>query len=172
MNLAYNFYEPQKVVLGKTMAEHLRIAVCYWHTYCWHGEDPFGMSTRLLPWDHAETSLQAAEKKLDAAFEFFTKLNIPFFSFHDRDLAPEGKNFAESVNNLKHMVNLVQKKIEQTGIKLLWGTANCFSHPRYMAGAATNPNPEVFAYAAGQVKHALEATHNLGGENYVLWGGL
>lgn len=171
MNLSYRFYEPQKVVLGKTMAEHLRIAVCYWHTFCWHGEDAFGIGTRMLPWDNADTPLQAAEKKLDVAFEFFTKLNVPFFSFHDRDLAPEGKDFAESTYNLKHIVDLTQQKIVQTNIKLLWGTANCFSHPRYMAGAATNPNPAVFAYAAAQVKHALEATYVLGGENYVLWGG-
>jgi xylose isomerase len=169
--LAYRFYDPQKIILGKTMAEHLRIAVCYWHTFCWQGHDQFGAGTRLLPWDQVATPLQAAEQKLDAAFEFFTKLNIPYFTFHDRDLSPEGRNIAESVNNLQHMVELVQNKIEQTGIKLLWGTANCFSHPRYMSGAATNPNPEIFAYACAQVKHAMEATYALGGENYVLWGG-
>lgn len=169
--LAYRFYDPHKKILGKTMAEHLRITVCYWHTFCAQGADQFGAATRHLPWNQADTPLKAAEQKLDAAFEFFTKLNVPFFAFHDRDLAPEGKNFTESVDNLKHMVDLTQKKIAETGVKLLWGTANCFSHPRYMAGAATNPNPEVFAYAAAQVKHALEATHALHGENYVLWGG-
>ncbi len=169
--LAYRFYDPQRVLLNKTMAQHLRIAVCYWHTFCWRGEDPFGIGTRLMPWDQVGTSFENAEQKLNAAFEFFTKLGVSYFTFHDRDLAPEGKNFAESVSNLKHMVDLVHQKMNTTGIKLLWGTANCFSNPRYMAGAATNPNPEIFAYAAAQVKYALEATHNLDGENYVLWGG-
>lgn len=167
----YRFYDPKQKILGKTMTEHLRIAVCYWHTFCGQGADPFGLGTRLLPWEQADSPLAAAEQKLAAAFEFFTKLNIPFFAFHDRDLAPEGRDFAESVANLKHMVDLTQEKMAQTGIKLLWGTANCFAHPRYMAGAATNPNPEIFAYAAAQVKHALEATKTLGGANYVLWGG-
>ncbi|KPJ67902.1 MAG: xylose isomerase [Coxiella sp. DG_40] len=169
--LAYRFYNPQKVISNKTMAKHLRIAVCYWHTFCWQGDDPFGISTRLMPWNQIGTPLEMAEQKLNAAFEFFTKLNVPYFTFHDRDLAPEGKNLAESVSNLKYIVDLVRQKMSETGIKLLWGTANCFSNPRYMAGAATNPNPEIFAYAAAQVKYALEATHNLGGENYVLWGG-
>lgn len=169
--LAYRFYDPQKKVLGKTMAEHLRIAVCYWHTFCSHGVDAFGVGTRMLPWDKGDTPLKMAENKLDAAFEFFTKLNVPFFAFHDRDLAPEGESFAVSADNLKYIVDLAQKKMEQTGIKLLFGTANCFSHPRYMAGAATNPDPAIFAYAAAQVKHAMDATKQLGGENYVLWGG-
>ncbi|MCK4608370.1 MAG: xylose isomerase, partial [Gammaproteobacteria bacterium] len=168
--LAYRFYDPDKIVLGKTMAEHLRIAVCYWHTFCANGADPFGAATRNFSWQH-DTPLKAAEQKLDAAFEFFIKLNVPFFTFHDRDLAPEGDNFAASVDNLKHMVDLTQNKIETTGIKLLWGTANCFSHPRYMAGAATNPDPEIFAYAAAQVKYAMEATKTLSGENYLIWGG-
>lgn len=169
--LAYRYYDPKRQVFGRTMAEHLRIAVCYWHTFCWQGDDAFGAGTRHLPWKQADTPLKAAEQKLDAAFELFSKLGVPFFTFHDRDLAPEGASFAESVDHLKHMVDLTEAKIAQTGIKLLWGTANCFSNPRYMAGAATNPNSDIFAYAAAQVKHAMEATYRLGGENYVLWGG-
>lgn len=169
--LAYRFYNPEQKVLGKTMAEHLRIAVCYWHTFCGHGDDAFGMATRHYAWDVAETPLKAAEQKLNAAIEFVSKLNVPFLTFHDRDLAPEGNNFKESVNNLLHMTEKLGEKLEQHKLKLLWGTANLFSHPRYMAGAATSCNPDVFAYAAAQVKHAMEATHKLGGSGYVLWGG-
>ncbi len=169
--LAYRFYDPGKVVLGKTMAEHLRIAVCYWHTFCNHGDDAFGVATRHLPWDDAPTPLAAAEKKLDAAVEFISKLGVEFFTFHDRDLAPEGKTFAESTNNLKHMVDKLAAQMAKHKLKLLWGPANCFSHSRYMAGSATSCNPEVFAYAAAQVKCAMEATHQLGGSGYVLWGG-
>lgn len=168
---AYRYYNPQKKILGKTMVEHLRIAVCYWHTFHGVGSDQFGAATRSYPWDQADTAVKIAEQRLTAAFEFFTKLNVPYFTFHDIDLAPAGKNLAESIKNLQHMVELTQEQINATGVKLLWGTANLFSHPRYMAGAATSPDPEVFAYAATQIKYALEATHKLGGCGYVLWGG-
>jgi xylose isomerase len=168
--LAYRYYNPQQLVLGKTMAEQLRLAVCYWHSFCWQGNDPFGGPTRNLPWQ-ASDALQQAENKLAAAFEFFSKLNVPFFSFHDTDLAPAGDNPQDYVNNLKHMVELTAKQMAKHKIKLLWGTANLFSHPRYQAGAATNPDPEIFSYGALQVKQALEATHQLQGANYVLWGG-
>lgn len=167
----YKYYQPDKIVNGKTMAEHLRIAICYWHTFGSSGADPFGGPSHKLPWNVGATPLAMAENKLNAAFEFITKLKVPYFTFHDFDLAPEGQDFNESVNNLKHMVDLAQRKMAETKVKLLWGTANLFSHPRYMAGAATNPNPEVFAYAAAQVKHALDATKQLGGSGYVMWGG-
>ena len=170
--LAFAAYEPARMVMGKTMEEHLRMAVCYWHSFNWAGSDVFGAGTFDRPWLEAATDpLAAAHQKMDAAFEFFVKLGIPFFCFHDVDIAPPGATFAESVRNLETMVDYAEKKIADTGVRLLWGTANLFSHPRYAAGAATNPDPEVFAYAGAQVKHALEATLRLGGANYVLWGG-
>jgi xylose isomerase len=168
--LAYRYFDAHKKVLGKTMQEHLRLAVCYWHNFCWGGNDAFGGPTRQTPW-HDNDPLKTAEKKCDALFELVTKLGIPYFCFHDRDVAPEGATFAESQKHFEHILNKIERKMSDTGVKLLWGTANLFSHPRYLAGAATNPNPEVFAYAAAQVKSALEATHRLHGANYVLWGG-
>jgi xylose isomerase len=169
--LAYRFYDPSRVVLGKRMQDHLRCAVCYWHSFCWPGSDVFGAGTFERPWLQGAAPLALAERKLEVAFEFFEKLGVPFFTFHDRDLAPEGATLAESRAHLAHMLDRVELEMERTGVKLLWGTANLFSHPRYAAGAATNPDPEVFAYAAAQVKDALEATHRSGGANYVLWGG-
>lgn len=168
---AFRWYDRDRVVLGKRMEDHLRFAVCYWHTLCATGADPFGEPTLKRPWMAAGDPLKQAEVKLEAAFDFFAKLGVPFFCFHDRDLAPEGKTLAESQANLAHMVDKAEAAIARTGVKLLWGTANLFGHPRYMAGAATNPDPEVFAYAAAQVKAVMEATHRLGGVNYVLWGG-
>ena len=172
-DLAYRVYQPDRLVLGKRMEDQLRIAVCYWHSFNWPGSDVFGMGTFDRPWLEPAPAdpMAAARQKMDAAFEFFTKLGVPFFCFHDVDIAPAGATFSESVRNLDEMVDYAEKKMADTGKRVLWGTANLFSHPRYAAGAATNPNPEVFAYAAAQVKHALEATHRLGGANYVLWGG-
>ncbi len=169
--LAYKVYDPDRVVLGKRMEDHLRIAVCYWHSFNWPGSDVFGAGTFDRPWLEDPTSMEAAKRKADAAFEFVEKLGVPFFCFHDVDMAPAGKTFAESSRNLDEMVDYAAAHMERTGIKLLWGTANLFSHPRYAAGASTNPDPEVFAYAVAQIKHAIDATHRLGGENYVLWGG-
>ncbi len=170
--LVYKVYQPDRVVLGKRMEDHLRIAVCMWHSFNWPGSDVFGAGTFDRPWtDNAKDKMAAARQKLDAAFEFFNKLGVPFFCFHDRDIAPEGETFAESAANLEEMIDLTEERMTETGMRLLWGTANLFSHPRYAAGAATNPDPEVFTYAAAQVKQILEATNRLGGENYVLWGG-
>lgn len=169
--LAFKAYDENRVVAGRTMREHLRFAVCYWHNFCWEGNDPFGVGTRDLPWNKTAEPLQAAEEKLDAAFEFFTKLGVPYYCFHDRDLAPEGASVAGSERNLQHMVELARSRQDTTGMKLLWGTANLFGHPRYMNGASTNPDFAVVAHAGAQVKAALDATVALGGENYVFWGG-
>jgi xylose isomerase len=170
--LSYQVYDPDRIVLGKRMEDQLRLAVCYWHSFNWPGSDVFGEGTFDRPWlVPGGDPMSAARSKMDAAFEFVTKLGVPFFCFHDADIAPRGETFAESVKNLEAMVGYAEEKMAVTGVQLLWGTANLFSHPRYAAGAATNPDPEVFAYAAAQVKHALEATHRLGGANYVLWGG-
>lgn len=171
-DLAFKVYEPDREVLGKRMEDHMRVAVCYWHSFNWPGNDVFGAGTFDRPWlEETGDPMAAARMKMDAAFEFFTKLGVPFFCFHDVDIAPAGDSFAETAGNLETMVSYAEQKMAETGVKLLWGTANLFGHPRYAAGAATNPDPEVFAYAAAQVKHALEATHRLGGANYVLWGG-
>ena len=170
--LAFKVYQPDRLVLGRRMADHLRIAVCYWHSFNWPGSDVFGVGTFDRPWlSPTGDPMANAAQKLAAAFEFFEKLGTPFYTFHDRDLAPEGRTFAESTSNLMTMVEAAEKAMARTGVRLLWGTANLFSHPRYAAGAATNPDPEVFAYAAAQVKVMLEATHRLRGANYVLWGG-
>jgi xylose isomerase len=169
--LAFKAYDATRKVGKKTMAEHLRFAVCYWHTFCADGADPFGPGTRMLPWKQQADPMAAAQDKLDAAFEFFTKLGVPYYCFHDRDLAPEGNSVAESERNLQTLVALAKERQQATGIKLLWGTANVFSHPRYMNGASTNPNFDVVAHAGAQVKAALDATVALGGENYVFWGG-
>jgi xylose isomerase len=170
--LAYKVYDPDRLVLGKRMEDHLRIAVCFWHSFAWPGSDVFGTGTFDRPWIGATGDpLEAARTKLAAAFEFVEKLGVPFFCFHDRDVAPEGATLAETQSNLAAIVDEIHAHMGRTGIRLLWGTANLFSHPRYAAGAATNPDPEVFAYAAAQVRQILEATHRLGGANYVLWGG-
>ena len=170
--LAYRVYNPDRQVMGRRMEDHLRIAVCYWHSFNWPGSDIFGHGTFDRPWlDPAQDPMAAARAKQDAAFEFFEKLGTPFYCFHDVDMAPEGSTLAESRANLDAMVERAADKMEATGVRLLWGTANLFSHPRYAAGAATNPDPEVFAHAAAQVRHMLEATHRLEGANYVLWGG-
>ena len=170
--LSYKVYAPDRLVLGKRMEDHLRIGVCYWHSFNWAGSDVFGSGTFDRPWlEPTDDPLGAARMKMDAAFEFISKLGARFFSFHDVDIAPEGKTFAESTSNLDAMLDYAELKMAETGVKLLWGTANVFSHPRFAAGASTNPDPEVFSYAAAQVKRAMDATLRLGGENYVLWGG-
>jgi xylose isomerase len=171
-DLAFEVYDPDRLVMGKRMEDHLRIAVCYWHSFNWPGSDVFGAGTFDRPWlSSTGDPIAAARQKMDAAFEFVTKLGVPCFCFHDVDIAPEGQTFAESVKNLGEMIDYAEQKMSETGVRLLWGTANLFSHPRFAAGAATNPDPEVFSYAAAQVKHVLDATHRLGGANYVLWGG-
>ena len=169
--LAFKYYNPQQVVGQKTMAEHLRFSVAYWHTFKASGMDPFGAPTFVRPWVNAATPLEQAECTVRAAFEFARKLGAPFYCFHDRDLAPEGETFAESCKNLEIMVSKAKQLQEETGVRLLWGTANLFGHPRYAHGAASNPDAHVFAYAAAQVKHAIAATKELGGVNYVFWGG-
>jgi xylose isomerase len=169
---AFRYYDADKVVLGKTMEEQLRIAVSYWHSFSWPGNDVFGDGTFDRPWnDPSIEPISAAKTKMDAAFEFFAKLGTPFWCFHDVDIAPAGSTFAESKANLETMVDYASIKMAETGVRLLWGTSNAFSHPRFAAGASTNPDPEVFAYAAAQVKNAIDATQRLGGQNYVLWGG-
>jgi xylose isomerase len=170
--LGFRVYDPDRIVAGRRMEDHLRIAVCYWHSFNWPGSDIFGDGTFDRPWLGAtDDPMAAAFAKQDAAFEFFQKLGTPFYCFHDVDMAPAGSTLEESRANLDVLVDRAQEKQEITGVRLLWGTANAFSHPRFAAGAATNPNPEMFAYAATQVRNALRATHRLGGENYVLWGG-
>jgi xylose isomerase len=158
--LGYRYYDKDRVVRGKRMEEQLRLSVCYWHTFCGEGLDMFGSTTFDRPWQQPADAVEAAQQRAQAAFEFIEKLGVPLFCFHDRDLAPEGSSLKES-----------NEILDRIGVQVLWGTANLFAHPRYMSGAATNPNPEVFAYAAAQVKKCLEVTHRLGGHNYVLWGG-
>ena len=170
--LAFKVYEPDRLVLGKRMEDHLRIGVCLWHSFAWDGRDMFGIGTLDRPWlDPAVEPMAAARQKMAVAFEFITKLGTPYYCFHDRDVAPEGDSFAEFRDNLDALTDDALGYQERTGAQLLWGTANLFTHPRYQGGAATNPDPEVFAYAAAQVKHMLEVTKRLGGTNYVLWGG-
>ncbi|MBR9908808.1 MAG: xylose isomerase [Gammaproteobacteria bacterium] len=169
--LAFKVYDENRVVGGKSMREHLRFAICYWHTFCADGGDPFGPGTRTYAWKEKTDPLAAAEDKIDAAFEFFSKMGVPYYCFHDRDISPEGSSVAESEKFLQHMVELAQERQQASGLKLLWGTANAFSHPRYMNGASTNPDFNVVAHAGAQVKAALDATVALGGENYVFWGG-
>ncbi|WP_372363996.1 xylose isomerase [Xanthomonas sp. NCPPB 3583] len=169
--LAFKVYDANKTIGDKTMAEHLRFAVAYWHSFCGNGADPFGPGTRAYPWDAGTTALNRAEAKADAAFEFFTKLGVPYYCFHDIDLAPDADDIGEYERNLKHMVGIAKQRQADTGIKLLWGTANLFSHARYMNGASTNPDFNVVARAAVQVKAAIDATVELGGKNYVFWGG-
>jgi xylose isomerase len=169
--LAYRYYDKKRVVAGKTMEEQLRMAVCYWHTFNWDGFDVFGAGTFRRPWHGGLNDQAAADHKLGEAFEFFTRLGLPYFCFHDVDVMAQAHTLREHVANLANIVEKIERKMSETGIKVLWGTANLFSHPRYMAGAATNPDPDVFRFAAAQVRQCLEATHRLKGENYVLWGG-
>ena len=169
--LAYRYYDKDRVVMGKTMAEHLRMAVCYWHTFCWDGFDVFGAGTFNRPWHGGPIDQTRADHKLDEAFEFFTRLGLPYFCFHDVDVMAHAETIDEHVKNFAIIVDKIEAKMAATGVKLLWGTANMFSHPRYMGGASTNPDPDVFRFAATQVRHCIEATHRLGGANYVLWGG-
>ncbi|UXX79366.1 xylose isomerase [Reichenbachiella carrageenanivorans] len=169
--LAFKFYDENKVVAGKTMKEHFRFAVAYWHTLCGTGGDPFGPGTKEFPWSTSSDVLGRAKDKMDAAFEFITKLGVPYYCFHDFDLIDEGSTLAESGERLNAITDYAKQKQAESGVKLLWGTANCFSNPRYMNGAATNPDFDIVAYAGAQVKNALDATIKLGGENYVFWGG-
>ena len=169
--LAFRHYDAKKKIGGKSLAEHLRFAVCYWHSFTWTGSDPFGGPTIERPWIGSGDPMVLAGHKAQVAFEMFHLLGAPYFTFHDRDIAPEGATLAESNKNVSIIAEIFARKMQDTGVKLLWGTANMFSHRRFMAGAATNPDPDVFAWCAGQVKHALEVTHQLGGENYVMWGG-
>lgn len=170
-DFAFKYYDAQKKVMGKTMEEHLRASVCYWHTFCWDGFDVFGGGTFNRPWHGGRNDQAAAEAKLDAAFDFFDRLGQPFFCFHDVDIMAEAATPKEHVANLAKIIDKVEAKMETHKTKLLWGTANNFSHPRYMSGAATNPNPDVAAFAALQVRECMNATHRLGGSGYVLWGG-
>jgi len=170
--LAFRWYDADRVVAGRTMAEQLRFAVSYWHSFNWDGFDIFGSGTLDRPWlDGTGDPVETAKVKMAVAFEFFEKLGVPFFCFHDRDIAPEGESFAHSCAMLDELVDEAAGHMDRTGVELLWGTAKLFDHPRYAAGAATNPDPEVFAYAAAQVTHCMDVTHRLGGKNYVLWGG-
>ena len=169
--LAFKYYNPSQLVAGKTMSEHFKFAVAYWHTFCGVGADPFGPGTQNFPWDQSNDPVQAAKDKADAAFEFITKMGFNYFCFHDYDLIQEGPSFLESEKRLSKIVEYIKNKKNKSGVKLLWGTSNCFSNPRYMNGAATNPNFDVVARAGGQVKLALDATMELDGENYVFWGG-
>ena len=169
--LAFRYYNPSQKVGKKTMQEHLRFAVAYWHSFCGSGADPFGAPTHHFPWLGSDDPMQRAYDKMDAAFEFITKIGIPFYCFHDYDLVEEGSTLRESSRRLEQIVAYAAKKQKASGVKLMWGTANLFSHPRYMNGAATNPDFEVVCYAATQVKNAIDATVELGGSNYVFWGG-
>ncbi|MBL8902602.1 MAG: xylose isomerase [Rhizobiales bacterium] len=169
--LAYRWYNPKQKVMGKSMAEHLRFAVCYWHTLCWPGTDPFGGETFNRQWHNMADPMAAARMKADMMFETLRLLGIDFFTFHDLDIAPEGKSLKEFNSNVTAIANILEGKMAKSGKKLLWGTANMFSNRRFMAGAATNPDPDIFAYCAAQVKHCLDVTKGLGGENYVMWGG-
>ena len=169
--LAFKYYNPNQVVAGKTMREHFKFAIAYWHSFCGQGSDPFGAGTQNFPWDQSNDPVQAAKDKADAAFEFISKMGFDYFCFHDYDLIQEGSSLVESEKRLEAITDYIKTKQEASGIKLLWGTANCFSNPRYMNGAATNPDFDVVAYAGAQVKMALDATLKLKGENYVFWGG-
>jgi xylose isomerase len=168
--LAFKWYDENKVVAGKTMKDYLRFAVAYWHTFCGTGEDPFGPGTQIFPWNGAADKMDAAKERMDAAFEFITKMNIPFYCFHDTDVVGDGSVF-EIEKRLVKMVDYAKQKQEASGVKLLWGTANVFSNPRYMNGAATNPDFNVITNVAVQIKNAIDATIALGGSNYVFWGG-
>ncbi len=168
-DFAFRHYNPDEMLMGKAMKDHLRFAVAYWHSFAWQGGDPFGGQTFDRPW--FADGMDAARLKADAAFEMFQILGVPYFCFHDADVRPEGKNFAENLHGLEEITDYFAGKMESTGVKLLWGTANLFSHRRFMSGAATNPDPDVYAFSAATVKSCMDATMKLGGENYVLWGG-
>lgn len=167
--LCYRHYDPEEIVMGKRMEDNLRFAIAYWHSFAWEGGDPFGGRTFDRPW--FGDTMELAKLKADVAFDMFSIIGQPFFCFHDADMRPEGSNFAESTRNLEEMVDYIGPKMEEGGPKLLWGTANLFSHRRFMSGAATNPDPDVFAYSAATIKTNMDATQKLGGQNYVLWGG-
>ena len=169
--LSFKHYDPTEIIDGKSLKDHLRFSIAYWHSFRGVGSDPFGPGTIVRPWESGKDPVAIAQARMDAAFEFFGKIQAPFWCFHDRDIAPEGRTLAESNRNLDKLVAHAKQLQKATGVKLLWGTANLFSNPRYMCGAATNPDAHVFAYAAAQVKKALEVTQELGGENYVFWGG-
>jgi xylose isomerase len=169
--LAFRHYNPDEMIDGRPMSAHLRFSIAYWHSFRGTGSDPFGPGTIVRPWEKGRDAVSIAQTRLDAAFEFFQKIRAPFWAFHDRDIAPEGRTLAESNRHLDKVVAHAKQLQRATGVKLLWGTANLFSNPRYLAGASTNPDAHVFAYAAAQVKKALEVTQALGGENYVFWGG-
>jgi xylose isomerase len=167
--LAFRFYNPDEMIMGKRMEDHLRFGAAYWHSFAWPGGDPFGGQTFQRPW--FGDTMEHAKLKADVAFEMFTALGVPFYCFHDADVRPEGANFKENTKNLNEIVDYFAKKQSDTGVKLLWGTANLFSHRRFMSGAATNPDPDVFAFSAATIKTCMDATHRLKGQNYVLWGG-
>ena len=169
--LAFKYYNPDQIVAGKTMREHFKFAIAYWHTFCGQGGDPFGTGTQNFEWDQSSDPIQAAKDKADAAFEFISKIGFDYFCFHDYDLIQEGATFSESEQRLDKITDYIKGKQLESGIKLLWGTANCFSNPRYMNGASTNPEFDILARAGGQIKLAIDATIKLGGENYVFWGG-
>ncbi len=169
--LAFKWYDENEVVEGLSMKDHLRFSVVYWHTFRGTGSDPFGAPTMQRPWDDGSESVENAQRRVRVAFEFMEKLGAPYYAFHDRDVAPEGATLSESNRHLNDVAKVLEEEQQRTGIKLLWGTANMFSHPRYLHGAATSCNADVFAYAAAQVKNCLEVTQRLGGENYVFWGG-
>lgn len=168
--MAFHHYNPDEMVMGKSMKEHLRFAVAYWHSFAWEGGDPFGGPTFERPW-HPQDDMGRAKMKADVAFEMFDLLQAPFFCWHDADIRPEGDTLAESISRLDEITDYLMSKMEGRDIGLLWGTANMFSHRRWMSGASTNPDPDLFAYAAATVKSCMDATHKMGGENYVLWGG-
>lgn len=169
--LAFKYYNPQESIGGKTMEEILRFSMAYWHTFAASGDDMFGAGTWLRPWDNASTPMEVAKNRVEVAFEFMQKIGLKYFCFHDVDTAPEGESLKESFANFDQIVKLIKEKMDETGIKLLWGTSNLFSHPRFMHGASTSPNADVFAYSAAKVKKAMEVTKELGGGNYVFWGG-
>ncbi|MDR1095336.1 MAG: xylose isomerase [Spirochaetaceae bacterium] len=169
--LAFKYYDAEKTVRGRKMKDWLRFAVAYWHSFCGDGADPFGSATHIFPWNSTDDPMKNAVNKADAAFEFITKIGAPYYAWHDRDIAPEGKNPDESAKNLAAIVDELKARQDATGVKLLWGTANVFTNPRFMNGAATNPEFAVVAHAANQVKHAIDATIKLGGEGYTFWGG-
>jgi xylose isomerase len=169
--LSFKFYDENQLIAGKSMKDHFRFAVAYWHTFCGTGGDPFGPGTKTFPWDQQTDAIPKAKDKMDAAFEFISKMGIPYYCFHDFDIVEEGDSIAESEKRLQTIVDYAKSKQAASGIKLLWGTANLFSHKRFMNGAATNPDFSVLAWAGTQVKNALDATIELGGENYVFWGG-
>ena len=169
--LAFRWYNEDELIEGKSMKDHMRYSVVYWHTFRGNGSDPFGMPTIQRDWEDGTDSVENAQNRVRVAFEFMEKLGAPFYAFHDRDVAPEGATLTESHANLDAVADVLEEEQQRTGIKLLWGTANMFSNPRFMHGAATSCNADVFAYAAAQVKKAMEVTKRLGGENYVFWGG-